>query len=51
MQYLKFSIRKHSIIALSFFVLAFVGCSKGGDSPAPTSDTTSRCGYGSRYCI
>ena len=39
MQYLKFSIRKHSIIALSFFVLAFTGCSKGGDSPAPTPPT------------
>ncbi len=39
MQYLKFSIRKHSIIALSFFVLAFNGCSKGGDSPAPTPPT------------
>ena len=36
MQYLKFSIRKNSIIALSFLVLAFAGCSKGGDSPAPT---------------
>ena len=36
MQYLKFSIRKNSIIALSFMVFAFTGCSKGGDSPAPT---------------
>jgi hypothetical protein len=36
MQYLKFSIRKNSIIALSFLVLAFAGCSKGGDSPSPT---------------
>lgn len=36
MQYLKFSIRKNSIIALSFMVFAFAGCSKGGDSPAPT---------------
>jgi hypothetical protein len=36
MQYLKFSIRKNSIIALSFLVLAFTGCSKGGDSPSPT---------------
>lgn len=36
MQYLKFSIRKYSIIALSFLVFAFTGCSKGGDSPAPT---------------
>lgn len=39
MQHLKFSIRKHSIIALSFFVLVFSGCSKGGDSPAPTPPT------------
>jgi hypothetical protein len=39
MQYLKFSIRKNYIIALTFFVLAFVGCSKGGDSPAPTPPT------------
>jgi len=36
MQYLKFSIRKNSIIALSFLVLTFAGCSKGGDSPSPT---------------
>ena len=36
MQYLKFSIRKNNIIALSFLVLAFTGCSKGGDSPSPT---------------
>jgi hypothetical protein len=36
MQYLKFSIRKNSLIILSFFILAFAGCSKGGDSPAPT---------------
>jgi hypothetical protein len=28
--------RKYGIIALSFIVLSFVGCSKGGDSPAPT---------------
>lgn len=39
MQYLKFSIRKCSIIALSFIVLSLVGCSKGGDSPAPTPPT------------
>ena len=39
MQYLKFSIRKNSIIALSVIVLAFAGCSKGGDSPAPTLPT------------
>ena len=36
MQYLKFSIRKSSVIALSAIVLTFAGCSKGGDSPAPT---------------
>ena len=36
MQFLKFSIRTNSIIVISFFVLAFAGCSKGGDSPAPT---------------
>jgi hypothetical protein len=36
MQKFKFSIRKNSIIALSFIVLSFAGCSKGGDSPAPT---------------
>ena len=35
MQYLKFSIRTNSIIFLSFFVLVFAGCSKGGDSPTP----------------
>ena len=39
MQYLKFSIRKNSIIALSFMVFAFTGCSKGGDSPTPTPPT------------
>ena len=39
MQYLKFSIRKNSIIALSFMVFAFTGCSKGGDSPSPTPPT------------
>jgi hypothetical protein len=39
MQYLKFSIRKNSIIALSFIVLSFAGCSKGGESPAPTPPT------------
>ena len=39
MQYLKFSIRKISTIALSVIVLAFAGCSKGGDSPAPTPPT------------
>ena len=39
MQYLKFSIRMKSILALSFFIFAFAGCSKGGDSPAPTPPT------------
>ena len=39
MQYLKLSIRKKSFIALSFLVLAIAGCSKGGDSPAPTPPT------------
>jgi hypothetical protein len=39
MQYLKFLIRKKSIIALSFIVCAFAGCSKGGDSPTPTPPT------------
>ena len=36
MQHLNFSIRKNSILALSFLVLALAGCSKGGDSPSPT---------------
>lgn len=36
MQDLKFSITKNSIIVLSFIVLAFAGCSKGGDSPTST---------------
>jgi hypothetical protein len=39
MQYFKFSIRMKSILALSFFILAFAGCSKGGDSPTPTPPT------------
>lgn len=39
MQYLKFSIRKSSVIALSAIVLSFAGCSKGGDSPTPTPPT------------
>lgn len=39
MQYLKFSIRNSSVIALSAIVLSFAGCSKGGDSPAPTPPT------------
>jgi|LakMenE18May11ns_1017448.scaffolds.fasta_scaffold9781356_1 hypothetical protein len=30
---------KKSIIALSFLVLSFAGCSKGGDSPSPTPPT------------
>jgi hypothetical protein len=36
MQYLKFLVRKNSVIALGAIVLSFTGCSKGGDSPAPT---------------
>ena len=40
MQYLKFSIRKSRTIALSVIVLAFAGCSKGGDSPSPTPPPT-----------
>jgi hypothetical protein len=36
MQNLKFSIKKNSIITLSFFILVFVGCSKEGDSPTPS---------------
>jgi hypothetical protein len=36
MQYLKFSIKKSSFVALSVIVLFFASCSKGGDSPAPT---------------
>jgi hypothetical protein len=39
MQYLKFSIRKSSVIALSAIVLSFAGCSKGGDSPSPPPPT------------
>lgn len=39
MQYLKFSIRKSTVIALSAIVLSFAGCSKGGDSPTPTPPT------------
>ena len=39
MQNLKFSIKKKGILAFSFFILAFSGCSKGGDSPAPTPPT------------
>ena len=36
MQQLNVIIRKNSFIALSFIVLSFAGCSKGGDSPTPT---------------
>jgi hypothetical protein len=36
MQQLNVISRKISIIALSFIVLSFAGCSKGGDSPTPT---------------
>ena len=39
MQQLNVIIRKNSIIALSFIVLSFAGCSKGGDSPTPTPPT------------
>ena len=40
MQQLNVIIRKNSIIALSFIVLSFAGCSKGGDSPSPTPPPT-----------
>jgi hypothetical protein len=36
MQRINVIIRKTSIIALCFIVLSLTGCSKGGDSPAPT---------------
>jgi len=36
MQQINLISRKNSIIALSFIVLSFAGCSKGGDSPTPT---------------
>ena len=39
MQQLNVIIRKNSVIALSFIVLSFAGCSKGGDSPTPTPPT------------
>jgi hypothetical protein len=39
MQKLNVIIRKNSVIALSFIVLSFAGCSKGGDSPTPTPPT------------
>ena len=39
MQQLNVISRKNSIIALSFIVLSFAGCSKGGDSPTPTPPT------------
>ena len=39
MQQLNVIIRKNSFIALSFIVLSFAGCSKGGDSPTTTPPT------------
>ena len=39
MQKFNVIIRKNSFIALSFIVLAFAGCSKGGDSPTPVTPT------------
>ena len=39
MQQLNNFIKSKSIIALSFMVLSFVGCSKGSDSPTPTPPT------------
>ena len=39
MQQLNVISRKNSIIALSFIVLSFAGCSKGGDSPTPVTPT------------
>ena len=39
MQKLNVIIRKNSVIALSFIVISFAGCSKGGDSPSPTPPT------------
>jgi hypothetical protein len=39
MQQINLISRKYGIIALSFIVLSFAGCSKGGDSPAPTPPT------------
>lgn len=40
MQQLNVFNRKHSFIALGFFVLSFSACSKGGDSPTPTPPPT-----------
>ena len=39
MKQINLIIRKTSIIALSWIVFSFVGCSKGGDSPTPTPPT------------
>ena len=39
MEQLNVIIRKNSFIALSFIVLSFAGCSKGGGSPTPTPPT------------
>jgi len=40
MQQINLVSRKNMIIALSFIVLVFAGCSKGGDSPTPTPTPT-----------
>ena len=39
MQQLPKFVKASSIIALSFMVLSFSGCSKGGDTPTPTPPT------------
>jgi len=39
MKQINLKISKTSIIALSFIVIIFAGCSKGGDSPTPTPPT------------
>ena len=39
MQQLTKFVKTSNIIALSFMVLTFVGCSKGGDTPTPTPPT------------
>ncbi len=39
MQQLTKFVKTSNIIALSFMVLSFVGCSKGGDTPTPTPPT------------
>ena len=36
MKKLKSNMNKNSIIVLSFLLLSFAGCSKGGDAPTPT---------------